>query len=80
MNKIEFDKTVEKFVSEINELCEGYSSISMAVAIGVEGVIDSLVTYQQIVYPTAVEQGLNPKTVSELFGVDIKITELDDDE
>lgn len=80
MTQEEFDETVGKFVNEIDSLCEGYSSISQAVIAGVNGVLDSLSTYQLIVYPDAVKRGFNPKTVSELFGVNIEISERDDDD
>ncbi|MCU8204421.1 hypothetical protein M2H09_03860 [Vibrio vulnificus] len=63
-------------------MASGYDSIAMAISCGTNrrDIMTIMVFYEFEVIPSAKNEGLIFKTASELFGIEVKITEVECDE
>ncbi|PMS49932.1 hypothetical protein [Vibrio parahaemolyticus] len=84
MTQATFDKCCRLLKESFDEAvrCSGYDSIAMAISCGEnkKDIMNMMAFYEFEVIPSAKRDGLAFKTASELFGVEVKITEVPADE
>ncbi len=84
MTQATFDKCCSYLKASFDEAvrCSGCDSIAMAIAVGENNrdIMTMMAFYEFDVIPSAKRDGLEFKTASELFGIEVKITEVPADE
>lgn len=79
-----FDESCKQLKSAFDKAVKesGYDSVVMAVSCGKnkKDILHMMAFYELEVIPSAKKDGLNFKSASELFGINVKITEAKDDE
>lgn len=80
--------TQEQLNEMINEFKDGVSeqakesgrSLEMLIALGDQCILQAFAMYQEDVIPAVEDHGLSAPSLSELFGIDIKLSVKDDEE
>lgn len=84
MNQHTFDKCCQLLKESFDEAVKasGWDSIAMAISCGdnKKDIMTMMAFYEFEVIPSARQEGLEFKTTSEIFGIEVKITEVDRDE
>ena len=72
----DYDEGCELMKNEINKMVDesGQSSLSMAIAKGNKEITTMLYQFQEMINPAVNKLGLKTKSLSEIFGVEIKLT------
>ena len=79
MNEItqqDYDESCNSFKLEIDKLVNksGHGSLAMAIAMGNKEITTMLYQFQEMINPAVNKLGLKTKSLSEIFGVEIKLT------
>ena len=84
MTQAMFDKCCRLLKESFDEAvkCSGYESVAMAIVCGEnkKDIMHMMAFYEFEVIPAAKREGLVFKTASNLFGIEVKITEVPSDE
>ncbi|MDD9158339.1 hypothetical protein PVK64_19430 [Aliivibrio sp. S4TY2] len=84
LSQFEFNKACSELKNIIDSLVEesGFESLAMAISCGItkKEIMKLMVFYELEVIPKAKEEGIVFKTSSELFGCEVKITEVSSNE
>jgi len=76
MTQQDYDDSCDGFKLEVNNLVKksGENSLSMAIAKGNKEITTMLYQFQEMINPAVNKLGLKTKSLSEIFGVEIKLT------
>lgn len=75
-----FEEAVADLIKEIKKASQGHDSVQKAVAMGNKEIIQMMAFYELDVMPNAKKAGLETKTLSELLGFEVSVTEKQKDE
>lgn len=72
----DYDDSCDGLKLEVESLMveTGSESIAMSIALGNKAITEALYNFQEVINPSVEKLGIKTKTLSEVFGIEIKLT------